>query len=137
MSKKEKAKSFCKKHKKKLILGGVLLAVGVTAVVVSGSKKRERKQLEFTINHIGDGSKSNSDLNFLKALDAEREERIAALDWGVGTMDDLWDEDDYTNAIVNDINVSDIGLLGDEFCKIDGVSPDSEVSMIVGLRHQK
>lgn len=123
MSKKEKAKEFWGKHKKKIILGGVLAAVGITAVVV-GSKKKSEKH-ESVAGLIED--------NTWVANREKMDQRIAALDWKVGTMDDLWDEDDYTNAIINDINVSDIGLLGDEFCKIEGVSPDSNVTMMIGV----
>lgn len=127
MSKKEKAKEFWGKHKKKIIIGGVLLAAGVTGAVIVGSKKSKN---------------SEHDQTKLLASDWEREygkrdSRIAALDWKVGRMDDLWEEDDWTNSIINDIHVSDIGLLGDEFCKIDGVNSNSEVTMMMGVKRLK
>jgi hypothetical protein len=121
MSKKQKAKEFWGKHKKKIILGGVLAAVGITAVVVSGSKKKCKD----------DQTKLLAD-NWEREYE-KRDSRIAALDWQVGKMDDLWEDDFGYNAIINDINVSDIGLLGDEFTKFEGVSPDSNVTMMIGV----
>ena len=51
----------------------------------------------------------------------------------LGTLTELWEEDGYINAIVNDFTVADLGRLGEELCKIDSVTPDTTVTALMGF----
>lgn len=116
MTKKEKVLNFVKKHKKELAVAAVAVVGGAVVFAVTKKKPKSINLLESNIN---------SDW-------AEKEKaRIAALDWKLGELTDFWDEGHCVNAIVNDITVADLGKLGEESLKIDGVTNDSTVSMVV------
>ena len=51
----------------------------------------------------------------------------------IGRLDELWREDGCINAILNDVTVADLGAVGEQFLKIDGITNETGVSAIIGL----
>ena len=51
----------------------------------------------------------------------------------VGTIDELWSDQWGKSLILNDITVGDMGKIGEEFLKIDGVTKDTVVTATMGL----
>lgn len=54
-------------------------------------------------------------------------------DFGVGAIDMLVNRNGVVNAIINDVKLDDIGRLGEELLKVDGVTKESPVGIFVGL----
>lgn len=102
---KNKVKEFVKNHEEKAIAIGAISAIGVGAMIMLGVRV-----LKTTIKNIDIPDT-----------------------WSVGTITDLWTEHTWTNAIISDITVADLGKLGEEFQKINGVKPDTVVSAVVSL----
>ena len=51
----------------------------------------------------------------------------------VGTIDELWKDQWGKSLILNDVTVGDLGKVGEEFLKIDGVTKDTVVTATMGL----
>ena len=58
---------------------------------------------------------------------------IKVENWSLGTLVECWREDGGINSIVEGLTVADAGKLGEEFIKIDGVTPETRLCAIVGL----
>lgn len=110
----EKAKTFVKEHKKEILIGtGLVIAGGVIFVVTKKKPKFEgaRRVIKTSMEYT----------------DLEKPEL------NIGRIDELWKDECGKMAIVNDFTVADMGSIGQEFLKIDGVTNDTEVSVIMGL----
>ena len=116
---KQEIKNFIKEHKKEILIGvGVSVISGVVYVV--------------TKKHIKPNIVQNVKLNIL-SNSPEEQARIEAFNCGVGTVTDMWDEGGALNFIINDITIDELGLLGQEFSKLDEVSDKTTISLVVGL----
>lgn len=113
---KKKVKEFVNTHKKEIALTAVTVIGG--ALVYAITKKK------LTLNP-----------DTVKCV-FNRVEDLNKPEMNLGTITELWKEGDYVNAIVNDFTVADIGRLGEELCKIDGVTPETTVTALVGLSHR-
>lgn len=78
-------------------------------------------------------TKTVADELIMKAADAGMAEKLPIPKLDVGTIDDMWVDQWGTNLILNDVTVSDLGKLGEEFLKIDGITDETVVSAVVGL----
>ena len=110
----EKVKKFVSDHKKELAIGAGTVVGGV--VIYKITKKAPKFETIKQVSHIG---------TKIKELD------IPKLD--LGTIDDLWVDEFGTNLILNDVTVADLGKVGEEFLKIDGITNKTTVTAIVGL----
>lgn len=119
---KQKIVKFIKTHKKEIALTGAAVIGGV--VIFAVTKHWSSSYAKFVTDN-------GEVLSGRAAEDA----RISSLNWGLGTITDLWNEGDYTNAIVNDITIADIGKLGEELLKDEMIKPDSTVSVVVACSH--
>lgn len=128
MTRREKVVEFVKTHKKE-----VAIAAGVTATVIGGA-------VIFAITKKEPKFKVTEDL--MKQMDhdwkAEMDKKISALNWTVGEMTDLYEVDfddgkPFTEAIVNKLTLADIGKLGEECRKFEGVTDETGVSMVISL----
>lgn len=115
----DKVKDFGKKHWKELLAGGAV--VGGTIAAISIGKKYTPPM---PIKELTD---SNTD--WWK----EEMKRIAELDWQVGQMTSLWDEGEFTEAIVNNVKVSDLGRFGEELKKIEGLTDESVIGAVIDI----
>lgn len=116
---KAKVKQFVKDHKKEIFIG-VTVAVG--GMIVYKITKQKPKFLKETVK-----------LQSISDWEAIETERIKNLNWNLGEVTQLWNEGDCVNAIINDITVNDLGSLGEECLKIDSVTKDTTVTMLVGF----
>ena len=112
----KKVLEFVKNHKKEIIISSLAI-IGGTAIFVITKKKPEfmRKVVP----------------NF-----QTREEelvKINSLNWNCGELTDLWKEGKVTNLIINEVKVEELGKLGNELVKLEGVTNDSTISAIVGV----
>lgn len=110
----EQAKVFVKEHKKEIVAGLCIAAGGTVLYKICKSEPKFE-----AINTLIEASSNIKDLD------------IPKLD--VGTIDDLWSDNWGTNLILNDVTVADLGKVGNEFLKIDGVTNDTVVTAVVGL----
>jgi hypothetical protein len=105
----------------------ILMWVGVSAAVVAGivigAKVADSHKIK-----IGAILKSAPKLtNKIVDLDVPK-------DFNVGTVMSLWEETTFVNAILDNVKIEDMGRLGEQFLKVDGITNESPVSMIVGFR---
>lgn len=124
---KQEIKNFIKEHKKEILIGAGITVVGGVAYLVT-----KRKPKFNTVADIG------IDNNFVKKFNSirlEEQARIEAFNCGVGTVSDMWNEGGALNFIINDVTIDELGLLGQEFSKLDEVSDNTTVSLVVGLIH--
>lgn len=113
MSKNE-IKDYIKNHKKEIVIGAISV-VGIGVMTAIGVKS-----LKTVKTIVPDVAKSIDDIDVPDT-------------WSVGTVTQLWKENTWTNAIINDITIADLGKLGEELQKIDGVKSNTEVSAMFGL----
>ena len=110
----EKAKTFVKEHKRELAIGagmaGIVMIGGVVYMITK--KKPKIANISDFVFHVKDLEKPKMD---------------------IGTLAELWQEGGCINAILNDVTVADLGAVGEQFLKIDGVTNDTVVSAIIGL----
>ena len=110
----EKAKTFVKEHKRELAIGagvaGIMMIGGVVYMITK--KKPKIANISESVFHTKDLEKPKMD---------------------IGTLTDLWQEGGYINAILNDVTVADLGAVGEQFLKIDGVTNDTVVSAVISL----
>ncbi len=107
-----KGKEFVKEHKKEIAIGLACVVGG--AVVYKITKKAPKFEKLEDCELIGSVT---VDIPQLK----------------IGKIDDLWCDDFGKNLIVNDITVANMGEIGQEFLKIDGVTEDTVVTGVIGL----
>lgn len=124
---KEKIKAgvnYVKNHKKEtaIILGTVVVG-GVVYVIT----KQRSKNMDKAICMASDGMSKYLVYEKSNFVDLE----IPKLD--VGTIDELWTDKFGTNLILNDVTVSDLGKIGEEFKKINGITDETAVTAVVGL----
>ena len=110
----EKAKTFVKEHKRELAIGagvaGIMMIGGVVHMITK--KKPKIANISESVFHAKDLEKPKMD---------------------IGTLIDLWREGGYINAILYDVTVADLGAVGEQFLKIDGVTNDTVVSAVISL----
>jgi hypothetical protein len=117
MNKKQnKVVEFVKEHKKEV-------AIGVTgaAAIVCGI-------VYFAVN-----KKTYVPVKFSGVLETLASRDIPIDDWSVGTLTDCWRESGWINAIAKDFTVADAGKLGDELLKIDGVTMDTAMQVVLSV----
>lgn len=114
----KQVKDFVAEHKKEIAVG---LCVTVGGVIIYKITKKEPK-LDTII-------KSNERGTIIGEITKQLEAPV--LD--VGTIDDMWVDKFGTTLILNDITVNDLGKVGEEFLKIDGINKDTCVTAVVGL----
>ncbi len=113
---------YVKNHKKEIALGalctigaGVLIALGVKAI-------QDAKAIEANpVKMIGD------------IVDDNWEDRNVVEGFTTGKVNELWDEGSCKNAIVNFFTIKDMGKLGEDLKKIEGVTDDTEVTALLGF----
>ena len=127
-TKKEKVKKFVKENWLPLLVisGGIAFEGALICAGVKHAKKMKAEQ-----------DKANQ--IWQEALDRIKE-KIASLDWKVGSLTDIDGCDgDMTCIIVNELSVDDIGKVGEEaLAKLsnDGVTKDSVVSLVAYFNNQ-
>ena len=110
----EKSKEFVKEHKKEILIGTGIAVVGGLIFIVT----KKKPKFEGTRRVIKTS---------MKCKDLEKP------NINIGRIDELWQDEFGKMAIVNDFKVADMGTIGKEFLKIDGVTNETEVSVIIGL----
>lgn len=118
----EKVKEFVVDHK-------IEIAVGLCVAVGGG----------VVLNKI---MKSTPKINgaekvIVKMGDVRIDKNLPIPEVAVGTIDELWVDQWGKNLILNDVTVADLGKIGEEFLKIDGVTNETEVSAVIGLLDNK
>lgn len=111
---KNEVKEFVKTHKKEIAL--TALAVVGGAVVFAITRKNPKIATQ-AVEKVSE--------NQWKWLDAP--------ELSIGTITDLSTNGQWTDAIVNDITVADLGRFGEELCKIEGVKPNTIVSSVMSF----
>jgi hypothetical protein len=107
-------KAFAKDHKKEIAIGiGVLVGGTVVYKIVKSSPK------------VIDICETIDKSNVIKDLEIPKTE--------LGTINELWQDGFGKNLILNDVTVGDLGKVGEEFLKIDGVTNETVVTAVVGL----
>ena len=114
--KQNKVVEFVKNHKKTITLGAITAATAVGGIVL-----------------IAMGKKSCIPAKFSGVFKTPAERDIEIADWNVGTLIDCWREGGWINAIAKDFTVADAGRLGEEFLKIDGVTPDTVLQTVISF----
>lgn len=111
----QKVKTFVKEHKEQITIGAGAVVIGGIMFMVT-KKKPKLKTME-AVDVI---QKFNTELEHPE------------LDFG--TITDFWLEGGYKNAIIHDLTIADLGALGEQFVeKVDGITKDTEVSLVMGL----
>ena len=109
----EQVKTFVDEHKRELAIGagvaGITVISGVAYVI---TKQKPKIDILEKVFNVKDLEKPKMD---------------------IGTLTDLWEEGECINAILNDVTVADLGEVGKQFLKIDGITNDTEVSAVISL----
>lgn len=105
--------NYAKTHKKEIITGTAIVAGGIVLYAFTKQKPKI------------DGMKATE---VFKSMDLDKPE-----DWKLGELTEYWKESGYVNAIVNDIKVSDLGELGEEFIRTGEASAEDTVSAIISI----
>lgn len=109
----KKIKEFVKTHKVQITLSAGAVLGTVTFVLLGKSNALSKECFSKT-------AKAIEDISIPK-------------DFAVGEIVELWNEGDYTNAIVNNVTTKQLGDLGREFVNKGVVAKDADVSMIIGF----
>lgn len=114
-------KKFVMDHKTEIVLGtlgvvgtGVLVALGVKGI---RSSKNVGNPVEI-IGHI---------------IDDDWMDKNVVEGFTTGKVNDLWNEGGYVNAIVQFFKIKDMGDLGEDLKKIEGITDDTEVSAVLSF----
>ena len=111
-----KVKNFVVDHKKEIAIGvGVIVGGVVVYKIVKSLPKNDLI----------------TDVEWSGMTEGIEDLEIPKLD--VGTIDELWKDQWGKSLILNDITVGDMGKIGEEFLKIDGVTKDTVVTATIGL----
>lgn len=122
---KQEIKNFIKKHKKEILIGTGVIIVGGVVYLVTKNKPKS--------NVLADIGIDNEFVKKFNSVRSEEQARIKAFNCGIGTVSDMWNEGGALNFIINDVTIDELGLLGREFSKLDEVSDNTTVSLVVGL----
>ena len=113
--------SDIRERRKKLIIGALTVTgCVVTALAVQGHiiDKTIRSRVSTIVKKMTEeGAKSLSQKRLHPDMASS-----------VGIFCDVWHNNGAAMAIVTDLKVSDMGRLGEEFLKIDGVTPESIIA---------
>ena len=117
----KKVFKFVKDHKKEFIAAGAVVIGGTVLFVLT------RKMPKFP---------DLSDASILPKPDPNWRntpcEKAKAIGWGLGTMTDLWsDEGGSPNAIITNLKIDDLGKLGDELLKVEGISKEQLADIVI------
>lgn len=108
----KRVKTFVMEHKKEIVIGaGLALAGGVVFIITKHKSEGMRKVIKTSMEY----------------KDLEKPNIC------IGKIDELWQDEFGKTAIVNDFKVADMGTIGQEFLKINGVTNNTDVSVIIGL----
>ena len=114
-------KKFVMDHKTEIVLGtlgmvgtGVLIALGVKGI-------RSSKNVGNPVEMIGD------------IIDDNWKDKNVVEGFTTGKVNDLWNEGGYANAIVQYFKIKDMGDLGEDLKKIEGITDDTEVSAVLSF----
>ena len=132
-----KVKDFFKKHKKLIVLGTVTVGGIVACVVLDKRGKAAQRALKAL--KADDLAKNVIEVDELtKKLHEASVMEIQQFNpnWSVGSIEGVEHYCDNWNSIevlVNDLKLDDIGKLGEELLKSEGVTDDKNVSVFVYL----
>ena len=107
-----KVVDFIRDHKKAIAIGAATLAGGIT-LIAFGKQTRIATIAGATISKLSTDVKVDG--------------------WDVGTLDMCWAESGHINAIVEGLTVKDAGKIGENLLKIKGVTPDTDLSIVIGI----
>lgn len=114
-------KKFVMDHKTEIVLGtlgvvgtGVLVALGVKGI-------RSSKNVGNPVDIIG------------HIIDDDWMDKNVVEGFTTGKVNDLWNEGGYGNAIVQFFKIKDMGDLGEDLKKIEGITDDTEVSAVLSF----
>ena len=113
-----KVKNFVVDHKKEIAIVAGLTVGGIVVYKILKSVPKGDERIGKIISDV-------ADTEFL--------ERIEKPVLSIGTVDDIWKDQWGTSIILNDFTVGDMGKIGEEFLKIDGVTNDTVVTAMLGL----
>lgn len=120
--KEHKVWNFIKNHKKEIAIAVCVTAAGVVLFAIT------KKGLTTYKNHEKEGIKILEDLKEAYQMPIED---LPKLD--LGEITDLWVENGFTEVVINNITVDDLGAFGKELLKIDNVKGTTVVSGILDL----
>ena len=112
----EKVKNFVVDHKKEIAIG---VGVVVGGVVIYKIVKHLPKNDLVT------------DINWTDMTEEIVDLEIPKLE--VGTINELWSDQWGKSLILNDFTVGDMGKIGEELLKIDGITKETVVTASMGL----
>lgn len=110
---KEKIKEFVKTHKKEIAIAAVMTVGG--AVVFAVTRKT-----------------ASAPVKAVEAVVKEYKDIDPSI-IGIGTINDLYEDEWGYEMIANDITVKDLGNFGQELMKLEGVTEETEISSIIGI----
>lgn len=112
---------YVKNHKKEIALGALGL-VGTGVLIAIGVKSYNSiKENANPVQMIGD------------IIDDNWTESNVVEGFTTGKVNELWNEGEYSNAIVNFFTIRDMGALGQDLKKIKGITDDTEVSAVLSF----
>ena len=114
----EQAKEFVVEHKKEIAI------VALTAVggAVVWKVVKSVPSIETPVDKI-----------IIEAAESKVTEYLPRPDLAVGVVDDLWVDQFGKGLILNEFSVGDMGKIGEELLKIDGITKETEVTAVLGL----
>ena len=101
-----------------MVGAGVLIALGVKGI-------RSIKNVGNPVEMIGD------------IIDDNWKDKNVVEGFTTGKVNDLWNEGGHGNAIVQFFKVKDMGDLGEDLKKLDGITDDTEVSAVLSFINTK
>lgn len=120
-----KVKEIMKNHKKKIIGGTLAVAGGVGLAVVC-------KKANISIPKLPDNSQKVVEEIKVKSNNT-RSSCLSYLKFNKGTIKEMWDENGYTNMLVEDLTIKELGEFGAEVVEKFDIHDDSSVSLLVGI----
>ena len=112
---------YVKNHKKEIALGALGL-VGTGVLIAIGVKSYNSiKENANPVQMIGD------------IIDDNWTENNVVEGFTTGKVNELWNDGEYSNAIVNFFTIRDMGALGQDLKKIKGITDDTEVSAVLSF----
>lgn len=116
---------YVKNHKKEIALGTIGV-VGTSVLIALGVKDfRAIKKFGNPVEMIGD------------IIDDNWKDKNVVDGFTTGKVNDLWNEGGYGNAIVQFFKIKDMGDLGEDLKKIEGITDDTEVSAVLSFVNTK
>ena len=108
-----KVVKFVNDHKKGFTIGGIALLSGIMTIVL--------------------GKKCFTTVSMAGATKTNRSTDIGVPGWNLGELAMCWKENGFINAIIDELTVADVGKLGEELLLIDGITPKTALSMVLGM----